>query len=70
MATLTQNQDGTLTITLTQQEQFTFSALSPGELESIITSVMDSKSKIVFQDKFATLTPDKQAQVMTIFTTP
>jgi hypothetical protein len=68
MATIVQNQDGTLTVTPTQQEQFTLSGLAPGELEAIVTGILDEKSKIVFQQRFASLPPENQAVVLALFT--
>lgn len=65
MATIAQNKDdGSLTVTLTDVEQDTYSGLQPGQLESYLTLWLRERSRSVFETRFAKLSPADQADIM------
>lgn len=70
MATIAQNQDGTLTVTLSSQEQITASRLESGKFAAMLTQWLFDQSKIVFQEMFASLPLNSQVAVMAYFTAP
>lgn len=64
MATIAQNQDGSLTVTLDPVEQDTFSGLAMGQLDAYVTLWLRERATDVFRDRFAKLTPQEQGEIM------
>ena len=64
MATIQQNQDGTLTLTLTDVELDTYSGLPDGQLEAYITLWLQERATTVFRERFDKLTPEEQGDIM------
>ncbi len=70
MATIVQNQDGTLTVTMTNREKITYAGLAVDQLQNYLTQWMDDQSKIVFQNGFNALPSDQQAAILAYFAPP
>lgn len=64
MATIVQNRDGTLTVTLSLVEQDTLSGLPPDQLENYVTIWLKDRATTVFEQRFAKLSPEDQADIM------
>ena len=61
MATIVQNVDGTLTVTMTEIEKITYAGLATDELQNYVTQWLDDKNKVVFANLFNALPPESQA---------
>ncbi len=70
MATVAQNQDGTLTVTMSDIEKITYAGLATDELQNYVTQWLDDKNKVVFANGFNALSPENQAAVLAYFTPP
>jgi hypothetical protein len=73
MATLVQNQDGTVNLYLTAIEQQTLAyltATSGLSLESYITGWFLERTKDMFNVRFASLSPEDQALILAKFAEP
>ena len=70
MATIVQNVDGTLTVTMTEIEKITYVGLATDELQNYVTQWLDDKNKVVFANGFHALPPESQAAVLAYFTPP
>lgn len=64
MATIVQNLDGTLTMTLDAVEQDTYSGLQSGQLASYVTLWLKEQASTVFATRFSALSPEDQATIM------
>ena len=64
MATIAQNQDGSLTVTLDLVEQDTLSGLAIGQLDAYVTLWLRERATDVFRDRFAKLSPQEQGDIM------
>jgi hypothetical protein len=67
VATLTDNKNGTVTLTLSVVEQDTLTGLPDGQLEGYVTLWLQERATQVFQERFAQLAPQDQADVLTKF---
>lgn len=67
MATLTDNRDGTMTMTLDMVEQDTVAGLPNGQLEAYVTLWLKERATQVFQEQFGKLAPQDQAEVLEKF---
>ncbi len=67
MATITNNKNGSLTLVLEQVERDTFAQLPDGQLEGYITLWLQERATQVFQQQFAKLAPEDQADVLAKF---
>lgn len=67
MATVIQNKDGSLTVNLDQVEQDTMAGLPAGQLEAYVTLWLKEQATQVFQQSFAKLAPQDQADVLAKF---
>lgn len=67
MATLVDNGDGTLTVTLSLVEQDTVSGLAVDQLQNYLTLWLKERATQVFQERFAKLSPQDQGDVLTKF---
>lgn len=67
MATITDNKNGSLMLLLDQVEQQTFAGLPAGQLEAYLTLWMKERATQVFQESFAKLAPQDQADVLAKF---
>jgi len=70
MATVVQNVDGTLTVTMTDQEKITYSGLAVDQFQNFVTIWLEDQSKIVFQNGFNALSPENQAAILAYFSPP
>lgn len=64
MATITQQPDGTLTMTLSPIEQDTLSGLPTGQLDAYVTLWLQERATQVFADRFAKLAPQDQGELL------
>jgi len=64
MATIAQNRDGSLTVTLSVIEQDTFSGLPSDQLENYLTQWLKDRATTVFQERFAKLSLQDQSDIM------
>lgn len=67
MATITTNPDGTLTVALDSIEQDTYAHLPAGQLAGYVTLWLKERATLVFQEQFAKLSPEEQADVLRKF---
>ncbi len=67
MATIVQNQDGSLTVQLNQVELDTLSGLPAQQLENYITLWLGERATQVFQERFGKLSPQDQGEVLQKF---
>lgn len=67
MATIVNNHNGTLTITLTASETTTVSMIADDSLAQYVTLWLEEKAKQTFSDRFAQLSADDQAAVLAKF---
>lgn len=67
MATITLNQDGTLTATLTSDEQETVALLESGELAAYLTVWLSDKRLRVIGSRFSLLSGQDKSDVMQKF---
>ena len=65
MATMTENPDGTFTLTCTPAEQDTLSGLPDGQLAGYITLWLEGRAGSILQERFARLTLQQQTTMMT-----
>lgn len=68
MATLIDNKDGTVMMTLTVIEQSTLDANTLEALTQYVTLWLEERTKMSFSEKFSRLTPQDQADVLAKFT--
>lgn len=67
MASVVNNGDGTLTVSLTQRENRTIGMLfSIDELERYLTIWLSERERFALRDRFTNLTPADQARVVAI----
>lgn len=64
MATIVNNNDGTLTVTLSAIEQQTVMGLVDDSLAQYVTLWLEEKAKQIFNEKFKQLTAEEQASVL------
>ena len=67
MATITNNMDGTLTVKLSDIETQTVLMMQDDALAQYLTLWIQEKAKQLFNDRFAQLTPEDQALVLSKF---
>lgn len=67
MATITDNKNGSLMLLLDPVEQQTYAGLPTGQLESYLTLWLQERATQVFQQQFAKLAPQDQADVLAKF---
>jgi hypothetical protein len=70
MATVTNNQDGTLTVTLSDAEVTTVSMIQDDSIAQYVTLWLGEKAKQLFASRFAQLSPTDQADVLAKFAAP
>lgn len=70
MATIGELTNGTLTITLTQVEQMTYTMLNNDAFIKYVSQWFDDRSKDTFQAGFANMSPENQATVLAMFAAP
>lgn len=66
MATIVLNQDGSLSLSLTQEEQDTFAALPIGQLDAYLTLWLSERGKTVLHGRFEKLTVQEKVDIMVI----
>jgi hypothetical protein len=67
MATITDNKNGSLMLLLDPVEQDTVAGLSAGQLQAYVTLWLQERATQVFQQQFAKLSPQDQADVLLKF---
>lgn len=67
MATITQNQDQTLTVTLTDIEVQTVAMIQDDALAQYVTLWLEERAKTVFNERFKQLSPTDQLAVLAKF---
>ena len=65
MATITDNQDGSLTVLLSTIEYGVFVGLPRGQIDAYLTLWLNERSKTVFQERFDKLSEQDKTDVMT-----
>ena len=65
MATITDNQDGSLTVLLSTIEYGVFVGLPLGQIDAYLTLWLNERSKTVFQERFDKLSEQDKTDVMT-----
>jgi hypothetical protein len=64
MATIQQQQDGTLLVTMDQAELDTYSGLPSDQLQEYVTLWLQERATSVFRERFAKLSPQDQGEIM------
>ena len=65
MATITENPNGTYTLTCTPSESDTLSGLPDGQLAAYVTLWIEGQAGHILKTRFARLTAQEQTDVMT-----